>query len=126
MDYIDEFCGKYMEMKIIEIKLKIITGKLAFKKLQYNSISPELEQLEENEAELLAKTFDASCPFNKRQEKSEAVFESSMRMNDPCPCSANWNDTQYDPNHFQKLLNVQRHKCVGKYCLRKNKHSNGT
>ena len=49
-----------------------------------------------------------------------------MKINKPNPCSSNWNDMQYYPNQFQKILNVQRHKCVEKYFLRKKKRSYGT
>ena len=86
--------------------LKIIMGELTLKQLQHNSIYIELEQLKANKSELRAKTFDTSRPFNKRQAKSEAEFESSMLMNKPHHHSTNFNDTQYGPNNFQKLLNV--------------------
>ena len=49
-----------------------------------------------------------------------------MSPSDPHPCTADWNDTLNSSEHYQKLLFVQRHKCVGTYCMRKRKRPDGT
>ena len=39
----------------------------------------------------------------------------------PHPYFADWNGTRNSTEHYQKLLFVKRKKCVGTYCMRKNK-----
>ena len=68
MDYIDELCKKGIEIKGPQNKLKRITGKLALKQLQNDSISLKLQQLKQNEAEICAKYSDTSRPFNEQLE----------------------------------------------------------
>ena len=41
-----------------------------------------------------------SQEVTQQRAKPGAELESSMRMNKPHTCSADWNDTLDDPNHF--------------------------
>ena len=46
-------------------------------------------------------------------------------MADPHPCSANYEQVKDDADHYKRLLGVERHKCVGTYCMRRRKNPQG-
>ena len=63
-----------------------------------------------------------NTPFNE----CEADFaQQPQYMADPHPCAADYNEVKNDDAHFVRLSGVQRHKCVGTYCLRRKKDENG-
>ena len=47
-------------------------------------------------------------------------------VREPHPCSADWNNVRNGNEHYKSLICVQRHKCVGTYCLRSKKRADGT
>ena len=63
--------------------------------------------------------------FTRRKYELLAEY-GSTKATHPHPCCAYWNETWSSTEHYQKLLFVQRHKCVETYCMRIKKCPDGS
>ena len=118
---IDDLSENEKKLKELVKERKLLLGKIAIQQVLGND-APMLEQSKveiENQISSIMSTF----AMKKAQVLSDY---GSTPVSHPHPCAADWNETRNSKVQYQKLLFVQRHKCVGTYCMRKKKRPDGS
>ena len=110
-------------LKIIINERKLLLGKIAIQQVLGNDAA--IVPIEQRKLEIESRISIIISMFT--QIKADVLAECwSTAATQPNPYCADWNKTHNSTEHYQKLLFLQRHKCVGTYFMRKNKRPDGT
>ena len=128
LDLPDTSCYAEHETRAAELQLELTDKQTILKiKRMSRSTQDELSEYEAAVAEIQGEIDNLLQPLVMLRAQAESNFQlQSQAFPEPHPCSADWQQVNSDDQHYSELIAVQRHKCVGTYCMRKKKRTDGT